>query len=222
MAMALPRPSDIGCRPAYLDNLFAHSASPRSPQYRHDIAYNVTPALDLDKALPLAPAFEPADDTRSVRSLRLRMSPSRFHLQTILHRRTYPQPSETISMDSTSSTTSPKSTPGQSLAGSRRPSLARLPMLSPPSRKDSLQPKLQVKTSHLDLARPAQELSCHRCYYFAARNCNGWVMGGSHGDACESCAVSRSTTTLFMTMTDSPPASRFPGITMKGAVFVCL
>lgn len=34
------------------------------------------------------------------------------------------------------------------------------------------------------------ELSCKRCYYYSMRNCNGWVMGGSHGDACENCTVS--------------------------------
>jgi len=35
----------------------------------------------------------------------------------------------------------------------------------------------------------ATELSCVRCYYYSMRNCNGWVMGGSHGDACDSCTV---------------------------------
>lgn len=34
------------------------------------------------------------------------------------------------------------------------------------------------------------ELSCQRCYYFALRNCKGWVIGGNPGDACESCTVS--------------------------------
>ncbi|GAM90253.1 hypothetical protein ANO11243_082950 [Dothideomycetidae sp. 11243] len=34
------------------------------------------------------------------------------------------------------------------------------------------------------------ELSCQRCYYYSMRNCNGWVMGGTHGDACENCTVS--------------------------------
>lgn len=34
-----------------------------------------------------------------------------------------------------------------------------------------------------------QELSCQRCYYFTARNCNGYVMGGDAGDACEGCLV---------------------------------
>ncbi|SMR53080.1 unnamed protein product [Zymoseptoria tritici ST99CH_1A5] len=33
----------------------------------------------------------------------------------------------------------------------------------------------------------AQELSCQKCYYFTARNCNGYVMGGETGDACEGC-----------------------------------
>ncbi|KAF2485320.1 hypothetical protein BDY17DRAFT_100868 [Neohortaea acidophila] len=33
----------------------------------------------------------------------------------------------------------------------------------------------------------AGHLYCTPCYYFAARNCNGHVMGGGHGDACENC-----------------------------------
>lgn len=34
-----------------------------------------------------------------------------------------------------------------------------------------------------------QELSFSQCYYFYARNCNGYVLsGGSNGDACENCA----------------------------------
>ena len=34
------------------------------------------------------------------------------------------------------------------------------------------------------------ELNCRPCYYFSMRNCQGYVMGGSHGDACENCTVS--------------------------------
>lgn len=37
--------------------------------------------------------------------------------------------------------------------------------------------------------KPMSELSCVRCYYFSARNCNGWIMGGSHGEACDTCTV---------------------------------
>lgn len=36
---------------------------------------------------------------------------------------------------------------------------------------------------------PVTELSCVRCYYFSARNCNGWIMGGAHGEACDACTV---------------------------------
>jgi hypothetical protein len=42
----------------------------------------------------------------------------------------------------------------------------------------------------LQVAPPTQELSCGRCYYFTARNCNGYVLGGEAGDACEGCLVS--------------------------------
>lgn len=33
------------------------------------------------------------------------------------------------------------------------------------------------------------ELSCQRCYYHAARNCQGYVLGGEPGDPCETCLV---------------------------------
>ncbi|GAB7345102.1 hypothetical protein MBLNU457_3502t2 [Dothideomycetes sp. NU457] len=33
------------------------------------------------------------------------------------------------------------------------------------------------------------ELNCRPCYYFSMRNCQGYVMGGSHGDACENCTM---------------------------------
>ncbi|KAG9553682.1 hypothetical protein KCU79_g11896, partial [Aureobasidium melanogenum] len=35
------------------------------------------------------------------------------------------------------------------------------------------------------------DISFNRCYYFYARNCNGYVLSGSSsGDACENCAHS--------------------------------
>ncbi|TKX27621.1 hypothetical protein C1H76_0045 [Elsinoe australis] len=36
---------------------------------------------------------------------------------------------------------------------------------------------------------PSAELNCQRCYYYSMRNCNGWVIGGTHGDACETCTM---------------------------------
>ncbi|PNS18720.1 hypothetical protein CAC42_5259 [Sphaceloma murrayae] len=36
---------------------------------------------------------------------------------------------------------------------------------------------------------PTAELNCQRCYYYSMRNCNGWVIGGTHGDACENCTM---------------------------------
>jgi hypothetical protein len=74
--------------------------------------------------------------------------------------------------------------------GSRRPSLPKLQTaLSSPTRKGHA-----VSSKPLPPPPPpmAEELKCQPCYYFAARNCNGYVMGGSHGDACDNCAVSRS------------------------------
>ncbi|KAF2226804.1 hypothetical protein BDZ85DRAFT_256785 [Elsinoe ampelina] len=36
---------------------------------------------------------------------------------------------------------------------------------------------------------PTAELNSQRCYYYSMRNCNGWVIGGTHGDACENCTM---------------------------------
>nr|POE87810.1 hypothetical protein CFP56_11039 [Quercus suber] len=130
---------------------------------------------------PLSPAYENSVDGGSIRSLRAGLRP-RFRVKNLFHRRTYPQGRESPSpMDR-----------AQSVAAhhpSRRPSLPKLQTnMSSPLRRPSLQQKpLPGKPLPQEPALPAQELTCQRCYYFAARNCNGWVMGGDHGDACETC-----------------------------------
>lgn len=79
----------------------------------------------------------------------------------------------------------------------KRPSLMRkqsapLPSLPTPERTSSKRApskdKAQIST---------KELSCQRCYYFTARNCNGYVMGGEAGDACDGCLVSHPTSTIL-------------------------
>lgn len=190
--MALPRPSHAGNRPAYLDNLFRDNPPPlpsKSPSLRSansSISYSSTSPLDVRAVQPiprpLSPAFEEEqDDKMSVRSLRLHLSP-RFNIRSILNRRTYPQVQETVEYRSN------RSTPSLANLSSRRPSLPKLQTaFSSPPRKG--QPLSAKPLPALPLPR-TEELKCQPCYYFAARNCNGYVMGGSHGDACEGCAVS--------------------------------
>ena len=68
--------------------------------------------------------------------------------------------------------------------------------------------------SSVSPATPADELTAHRCFYFAAHHCNGWVFGGAHGDTCDNCAVRllrRPLPCLATAFTDgccSPPPGR--------------
>lgn len=43
----------------------------------------------------------------------------------------------------------------------------------------------------------ATDLGCLKCYYFVARNCNGYVLGGNSGDACDTCLVRYSSFSFF-------------------------
>ncbi|KXL46894.1 hypothetical protein M433DRAFT_142882 [Acidomyces richmondensis BFW] len=201
MTMALPRPSTYGTRPAYLDNLFRETSSFASSSSLHSatssISYGSTASTyDLRTMQtyprPLSPALEEssADDRHSVRSLKLNLSP-RFNVRKVFNRRTHPQAQEPTSEAASQSMPTPSRSATTSIlhSSSRRPSLASLPKLqtsfTAPQRKNSN----AYKEKPLPAAPipAAQELSCHRCYYYAARNCKGWVMGGSHGDACEQC-----------------------------------
>ncbi|TKA31469.1 hypothetical protein B0A50_02316 [Salinomyces thailandicus] len=180
----------------------------RTPHQQHHHQQHSLPRA------PLPPAYEQTfegeeeqdqdpEDQASLRSLRL--SP-RFNVHKLFHRRTYPQAREISPTRTTSRTkaepppsTSPPiatiQTPASSSrSSSRRPSLPKLQTAFPPApRKGSLPARPTISGSGKDKplpaapVQPAKEVTCQRCYYFAARNCNGWVMGGTHGDACEGC-----------------------------------
>ncbi|KAF7185974.1 hypothetical protein HII31_12847 [Pseudocercospora fuligena] len=238
MTMTLPRPSALGQRPAYLDNLF-RDIPPHTPSVHSStssISTNSTASsYDLRSAFhssrPLSPALEEcASDTQSIRSKKsFLLSPKRFRLGTILHRRTYPQvdqrgedlerPSTAISIQRLPPPRSPPSPPSQlsqPLASPerpiqtqevRRPSLPKIqtsfpppravstyakrplpavPGQGPPAAATAPQPKPQPRRK-IERQPSTGELSCQRCYYFAARNCNGYLLGGEAGDACEMC-----------------------------------
>ena len=211
MAMALSRPSTCGNRPAYLDKLFHDSAppvptvptsiptnTPTSPSLRSvpslrsaKSSFSSSSNLALDSRpvhqsnpRALSPAFEEdmQDDKMSIKSLKLRLNP-RNKIRNILNRRTYPRVKETVEFNST------KSSSSCDLFAARQPSLPKLQTTfsSPPQKghKHSTSKPLPPTPT----TKAAEELQCQPCYYFAARNCNGYVMGGNHGDACEGCAV---------------------------------
>ncbi len=91
----------------------------------------------------------------------------------------YPQVKETVEYQTSDLQQRP--------AASRRPSLPKL-------QTAFSQPQKSHRRTSKPLPgpppAPPEGLSSQPCYYFHARNCNGYVLGGSHGDACETCAVS--------------------------------
>ncbi|KXT09810.1 hypothetical protein AC579_10510 [Pseudocercospora musae] len=242
MTMTLPRPSALGQRPAYLDSLFRHVPPHTSGAHSStsSISTNSTASTyDLRSAFhastPLSPALdECASDTQSIRSKKsFLLTPKKFRLGTILHRRTYPQvdqrgdqverPSTAISVQTfppppppppsppspPTHSSQPRASPVQQVQTRelRRPSLPKIqtsfpppravstyakrplpavPAQAPPAATAAPQPKPQP-TRKVERQPSTGELSCQRCYYFAARNCNGYVLGGEAGDACEMC-----------------------------------
>jgi hypothetical protein len=198
-------------RPAYLDGLFAPSQSvdqrPRTPSlsrslYSSTESINAMSHLDTQQNLnhtrPLTPACEEeleeanssGDDSKSVLSLSLAKSlKPRLRLRNFsLHRRSDPtlqrsNSSRPTSGDSSSSKISPKA--ATFFHGKRHSNPTHAPNKPLPA----------LPTQETQSAVQAQELTCHRCYYFAARNCKGWTMGGSSNDACEACLVSSHSST---------------------------
>lgn len=230
--MALARPSTSGNRPAYLDNLYRGGAPvsslptsgpqrplpplpasvPQSPSLRSansSASFNSASAFDVrvvhTSSRPLSPAFEEGyfsegDDRISVQSLRLHLSPRR-KLRDLMNRRTYPQVKETVEFQSG------RSTPSLSNASSRRPSLPKIQTsFSSQARKGP--PTTSKPLPAIPRQPKAEELKCQPCYYFAARNCNGYVFGGSHGDACETCAVGANLLLRRDILLTTTPASR--------------
>ncbi|KAK4629634.1 hypothetical protein CLAFUW4_07789 [Fulvia fulva] len=55
----------------------------------------------------------------------------------------------------------------------------------PGQKKPSQRPQLERQQS--STATSPRDIKCQPCYYFTARSCNGYVIGGGSGDACETC-----------------------------------
>lgn len=69
---------------------------------------------------------------------------------------------------------------------------------SPPPTTKSSDPQPPAAPSRLlPPTVPTRQLTSHRCYYSAARNCKNWVLGGGAGEACEVCYVSLPCPTIF-------------------------
>lgn len=188
--MELPRPSLHGNRPAYLDKLFHESASCPPPIFSpsaHSTNSSIS-SLHSDQLAgernvrPFLRGFDTdsLDDRISVRSLKLHLSP-RFKIRTLFSRRTIQQVQETVDFEASETSTSYNPSPPKF-----SPLLRPQTSWSSPSRKRH-PPRLPSVPS-APVAK-VEQLHCTPCYYFAARNCHGYVLGGDHGDACENCAV---------------------------------
>ncbi|CZT19375.1 uncharacterized protein RCC_05223 [Ramularia collo-cygni] len=91
----------------------------------------------------------------------------------------------------------PQSAPQSAPVIRKRPSLMRKASAPALPQQPQQQHSIPERMSSKRLPAPSdkaqistQELSCQRCYYFTARNCNGYVLGGESGDACEGCLQS--------------------------------
>jgi hypothetical protein len=141
----------------------------------------------LNHTRPLTPACEEemednssGDDSKSVLSISLSRSiKPRLRLRNFsLHRRSEPQLQRSSSSRPTSGDSTGKTSPNVANFFHKRHSNPTTKPL-PPLTQQTVPPSTQT-----------QKLNCHRCYYFAARNCKGWTMGGAANDACEACLVS--------------------------------
>jgi len=191
-------------RPAYLDGLFspkqaAQDYRPRTPSLSRS-AYSSTESINasmssndtqqnFNTTRPLTPACEEeyegnssGDDNKSVLSLSLSRSlKPRLRLRNFsLHRRSEPQ----LQRNGSSS----RPTSGDS-TGKTSPNVANFFQKRHSNPASKTLPAV-VPTQAAPVQAQTQELNCHRCYYFAARNCKGWTMGGAANDACEACLVS--------------------------------
>lgn len=211
-AIMFSRPSN---RPAYMDTLFRENQAPSTPSIHSStssISCSSTASnFDLrgayqSSARPLTPAMEESiDDRFSLRSKKSFVSPRRFRFGRIFHRQTYPTTEANVAAMVAADEAAYRPPPPSTSAGPafssaamtdgfptpRRPSLPRLQTSFPPPRGASTYAKKPLPAVPRPVAQAptAQELSCQRCYYYTARNCHGWVLGGLHGDACDTCLV---------------------------------
>jgi hypothetical protein len=124
------------------------------------------------------------DDHFSLRSKKSIINPRRFRFGRIFSTRRTEITEDTP--EPVLPPTNPSALAQSSFTRPRRPSLPLLQTSFGPPRGASTYAKKALPA--VPQTR-AQELTCRRCYYSNARNCHGWVMGGTTGDACEQCLV---------------------------------
>lgn len=197
--MSLPSPS-LSNRPSYLDNVFRDGGnclnktpSQRSTQSSVSSESSAEYRPLHSASRPLSPAFEEAgadqDDRSSIRSLKGSFSPKRG-FRKMLNRHTYPRVQEMVDVQPSKKRWQP---PSPSWQQERQRPAMRRPSFSKLQPQHSLVRLNAHIYAHKPLPVPpsmkSEELRCQPCYYFAARHCNGYVLGGQHGEPCENCLV---------------------------------
>lgn len=182
----MPIPMLRTTRPIHVETMFRDRSRAPSLSSSHRSADSVSSSVaspadssydaasKFQELRALSPAFEESDDRSSLRSFAMSFSVKRpkWRLLDKLHRRN-PAAIERSA----------------SAQGGRIPRKLSLAQLHGRSNSSMLQLSPKPASPLQTQADLSQELSCRKCYYSIARNCPGWVMGGSHGDACESCLV---------------------------------
>jgi hypothetical protein len=189
-------------RSACLDGIFSPQHSVQECCSKHSLSrssHSVTESIDASMSAPDSQqAFNPTrplnpvgeeeleanssgDDSRSVftRSLTRSLNPRLCLRNLSLRRRSEPQVQRSSSSRPTSSDSTGKISPNVANFFQEKQHSNTIPKPLLPLPAHTVPPPVQ-----------RQKLTCHRCYYFAARNCKGWTMGGSFNDACETCLVS--------------------------------
>lgn len=193
----------------------ASSISTNSTASNYDLrsAYNARPLSPRIE--------EEDSDTFSVRSKKSFLTRRRFGLGSILNRRTYPQVEETVLerrpstsagqpqfQPSRSPPLPPVSSPlaSEARTNNGRPLLPKLQTNFPPPQavatyanrplpavpgQKKPSPRTQSERPPSTTVASPRDIKCQPCYYFSSRNCNGYVIGGGLGDACETCLVCR-------------------------------
>lgn len=178
-------------RPAYLDNVFHDRLRTPSLSSSHRSADSVSSSTNsqadsrydagskYQHLRMMTPALEDDEDRSSLRSFAMSFTfkKPKWRLLSKLHRRTHTATESTVDFQS-----------GNDYSASRKPSISQLHGFH--GRQNSSALQLSSRCCTPTLLESPLELSSRRCYYSIARNCSGWVIGGGHGDACETCQVS--------------------------------
>ncbi|QIX00298.1 hypothetical protein AMS68_005815 [Peltaster fructicola] len=185
-SMFLPPPLIRTTRPMHVETMFQDRSRAPSLSSSHRSADSVDSSVaspadnrydasaKYQELRAMSPAYDQDDDRSSLRSFAASFSFRRpkWALLKKLHRRD--QTPEDISSSVQEVAPLP-----------RKSSLSPLSRIH--SRQNSSTLSLSPRSPTCTHLEPVQELSSRKCYYSIARNCPGWVLGGSHGDACEAC-----------------------------------